>query len=71
MPVRVLAISIFLMLSGCSGNEGDNSTAAAGDEEPQHVWDEQVKTIDKARQLEQDMNDAFRRRAEEVDTQSR
>jgi len=65
MFVRVLVISVLLMLQGCSGKDQDDAGAAAG--EQQHVWKEQVETIDKAGRLEQDINAAFKRRAEEVD----
>lgn len=70
MRVRVLVIGVFLNLSGCSGNDNEPAAASAPADPPHHVWEEQVKSIDKARQLEEDMNDAFRRRSESIDTQS-
>jgi hypothetical protein len=70
MLARILAISVFLAVQGCSGKNSEDSVPAAGGE-PQHVWKKQVETIDKARKLEEDMNDAFRSRAGEVDAQTR
>jgi hypothetical protein len=58
------------MLQGCSDKNPEDRAASAGDE-PQHVWKEQVKALDKARNLEEDMNAAFRRRTEDIDAQSR
>ena len=51
-----------LGLVACSRQ--DQETASAGGE-PQHVWKEQVQTLDKARQVEDTLIDAHRRRAEE------
>jgi len=70
MPVRVLVLAVILMLPGCSDKNPEDRAASAGGE-PQHVWKEQVKALDKARNLEEDMNAAFRRRTEEIDAQSR
>jgi hypothetical protein len=72
MQAGILAISGFLMLavSGCSNKQSDQD-AAAGSGDPQHVWKEQVKALDKAKNLEGDMNAAFEKRADEIDREER
>jgi hypothetical protein len=72
MQARILAITGFLILaiSGCSNKQSDqNATADPG--QPQHVWKEQVKALDKAKNLEDDINAAFEKRAEEIDREAR
>jgi hypothetical protein len=67
-----LAINVLLifLLSGCSGKDPDDrARAAAG--EPQHVWKERVKALDKARGLEQEMNAAYKKKAQQVEQQAR
>lgn len=70
MLVRVLVLGVFLMLQGCSDKAPEDRAVSAGGE-PQHVWKEQVKALDKARNLEEDMNTAFKRRSEDVEAQTR
>jgi hypothetical protein len=57
-------------LGACS-EKGPDEHAAAASGEPQHVWNEQVKALDKAKQLEQNMNEAYKKKAEEIDQQAR
>lgn len=72
MRARILAIIgiLILAISGCS-DKGPDQNATAGPNEPQHVWKDQVKALDKAKHLEGDMNAAFGKRAEEIDQQAR
>ena len=72
MPVRVLGISVLLMFAfgACSEKSADQD-AVAPSGEAQHVWKEQVEALDHAEQLERKMNDAFKKRAEEIDQQAR
>jgi ABC-type sulfate transport system substrate-binding protein len=65
-----LAINVLLifLLSGCSGKDPDDQAGAAG--EPQHVWKEQVKALDKARGLEQEMNAAYKKKAQQIEQQA-
>ena len=53
---------LLLAAAGCSP-QNDEPTAAAPPAEPQHVWKEQVQTLDKARQVEDTLMDAQQRRA--------
>ena len=68
MFFRVLVISGFLILQACSGKDQGNNALAPADKTG-NVWEEQVKTIDKAKNVEQDINNAFERRAVDADTQ--
>ena len=60
------ALVLVVAGTGCSP-QGDDDTTAAGTppDEPQHVWKEQVQTLDKARAVEQTLMDAQQRRAAE------
>lgn len=71
MQIRILVAGLFLILAiaSCSDKQADKN-AAAGSGEPQHVWKEQVKALDKAKRLEDDMNAAFEKRAKEIDAQA-
>jgi len=67
MKTTAIAIAIILLLHGCSS--GDNQAASApksGD----HVWKEQVSTMDKARDSEKAMLDAAAKQAEAVQEQT-
>lgn len=72
MQVRILAFGVVLMfiITACS-RENSEDTAAADSGQPRHVWKEQVKALDKAKHLEDDMNAAFEKRAREMDQQAR
>ena len=71
MKSIILALSVLLiyLLPGCTpNNDEQTSTQEAG--EPQHVFKDQVKALDKAKGLEQDMNKAFEQRNSEIDAQT-
>ena len=65
--ILVLGVLLICTLQGCSPS-GDEPAPGAG--EPQHVWKDQVKALDKAEGLEQDMNKAFEQRNQEIDQQT-
>ena len=67
--ILVLGVLLIYTLQGCSPS-GDESTPTPGAGEPQHVWKDQVKALDKAKGLEQDMNKAFEQRNQEIDQQT-
>ncbi len=73
MPVRVLAISVFLMFafSGCSHKDAEHGQAATAGKPAEHVWKEQVEALDKAKAVQQDLNAAVRRNAEAIEEQER
>jgi hypothetical protein len=56
---------LVLAAAGCSP-QNDEPAAAKSADEPQHVWKEQVQTLDKARQVEDTLMDAQQRRAESL-----
>lgn len=60
-----VAIAALLLssMTGCSPQDNEPSANAAGDE-PQHVWKDQVQTLDKARAVEQTLMDAQQRNIE-------
>ncbi len=57
-------IFLIIALSGCSSpsDEAQEST----EKKQQHVWQEQVETLDKARAVEQTLIDAQKRRDAEL-----
>jgi hypothetical protein len=56
----------FLLIAGCSSGDDQGGGQAGGD----HVWKEQVDTMDKARATEQAVMDAAAKQAEAVEQQS-
>jgi hypothetical protein len=56
----------FLLVAGCSS--GDEQTPARTDGD--HVWKEQVDTMDKARAAEQAVMDAAAKQAEAIEQQT-
>ena len=71
MKTRILALTGLLMLNLTACSPRDDQAEHNGTQEPQHVWKDQVKALDKAQNIENDMNDAFNRRAGEMEKQSR
>ncbi len=66
----VLAVLLAIGLGACSTQDEEAAAAdAASESEPQHPWKDQQKALQKARQVEQDLMDAFNRRDEEMEKQ--
>ena len=66
--ILVLLGLLIIALQACSSGSDESATTEAK-EEPQHVWKDQVKALDKAKNLEQDMNKAFEQRNQEMEKQ--
>ncbi len=65
----VSSVLLIYLLPGCSpGSDEQAPTRKAG--EPQHIFEDQVNSLDKAKGLEQNMNKAFERRNQEMDDQA-
>lgn len=78
MNSRILVVSVLLMLalSSCSSedNSGNVMSGAQSEpvsEDPQHVWKGQVKALEKARNVENDLNAAQQQREDELERQMR
>ena len=54
-------VFVLALLFACSGQEV---------EEGEHVWKEQERAMERARETEQQMQDAFERKREEIDRQT-
>jgi hypothetical protein len=67
--ILVLSVLLIYLLPGCSPNS-EEQTPAQEAGEPQHIFKDQVKALDKAKGLEQDMNKAFEQRNNEMDDQA-
>lgn len=65
MRFRALVVTSMMLLAGCSSGD-DQGNQAGGD----HVWKEQVDTMDKARATEQAVMDAAAKHAEAVEQQT-
>jgi hypothetical protein len=63
---RYLFVCLVLLLAGCSGSEETVGGTANGE----HVWSGQVKTIDKAKNVEDVLGEASARQRQEIDEQS-
>jgi hypothetical protein len=62
---RYSFVCLVLFLGGCSGGgEADNGT-----ESTEHVWSEQVNTIDKAENVQNILDDASVRQRQKIDEQ--
>lgn len=68
MMKNLLIICGLLVLAGCS-KTAEQSDSAAGTSQPGHVWQDQVQTLDKARQVEQTVLDAARARDQQLEKQ--
>jgi len=68
----VLAVLLATGPVACSSQDDVTETVDRTDKakEPQHPWRSQVKALDKAKNVEQDMMDAYQRRAQEMEQQS-
>lgn len=78
MNLRILAVGgllIFSLLScsseDSSGNAGSEAQRNGAAEEPQHVWKGQVKALEKAQNLESDLDAAHQKRVDELERQMR
>jgi hypothetical protein len=63
---RYLFVCLVLLLAGCSGGEETVGGTANGE----HVWSGQVKTIDKAKNVEDVLGEASARQGQAIDEQS-
>ncbi|MEA2080101.1 MAG: hypothetical protein U9P00_09635 [Pseudomonadota bacterium] len=68
MAKYAILVGLLLMagLASCSRQEEETGSADAS-VEPRHVWKDQTQTLDKARQVEQTLMDAHKRRAEIIE----
>lgn len=58
-------VCLLLLLGGCTGGgEADDGT-----EITEHVWSEQVRTIDKAENVQNVLDDASARQRQQIDEQ--
>ncbi len=65
MPKHIsLTAALLLPLAGCSPQNDEPTAASAAADGPQHVWKEQVQSLDKAKQVEQTLKDAHQLRTE-------
>lgn len=56
MKARPLILSLlFLLVIGCSSNEDESTRAQSGDG---HPWETQMRALDKARAIEQTLQDS-------------
>jgi hypothetical protein len=55
-------------LGACSKQDQESSSADVASE-PQHLWKDQQKALQRAGQVEQDMMDAYKRRDKEMEKQ--
>ena len=72
MRFRTLVLTGILIggLQACSPG-GESAAPEPSPAEPQHVWKEQVRALEKAQNLEGDMNHAWQQRNREIDSQAR
>jgi len=59
-------IPLVLLLAACS----DGGDAARGTDDGEHVWSDQVNTIDKAKAVEDILGEANDKQREDIDRQS-
>jgi hypothetical protein len=71
MNRQILAAAglLIVLLQACSSGQQPEDKAAS--EQPQHVWKDQVEALEKAQNLENEMNSAFQKRADEIDRRTR
>ncbi len=62
----VLGALLMAGLISCSRQQ-EETGSADGPGEPGHVWNDQVKTLDQARQVEQTLMDTHKRRTEKIE----
>ena len=65
---RLLLIMLFLLLGGCPAGE-DNTTQERSGED--HVWQEQIRTLEKAQEVEQIIQTSADQYRQVIDEQSR
>ena len=67
--ILVSSVLMIYLLPGCSSDSGEQGSATPTGES-QSVFQDQINALDKAKGLEQDMNNAFDQRHREMDNQS-
>jgi len=68
---RVVVLLAMTGAMGACSKQDETSDSSEPVSESRHPWTEQEKALQKARQVEQDMMDAFKRRDEEMEKQMR
>ncbi len=67
MSKRITGLLLMVMLYGCSSSSDEAKDATdVTAKKPENVWQDQVKTLDKARTVEQTLMDAQKRRDAEI-----
>lgn len=64
---RFMLITLSVLLMSCSGDDAGSSGTGSGD----HVWKDQVETMDRARAAEQKMLDAAEAQRQAIEEQTR
>jgi len=65
--IRLMLITFSFLLMSCSGDDAGSSGTGSGD----HVWKDQVETMDRAREAEQKMLDAAEAQRQAIEEQTR
>jgi len=65
----VMAVLLAMGLAACSPQDDESGSADAASES-QHPWKDQENALNKAKQVEQGMMDAFKQRDEEMEKQA-
>ena len=58
-----ILISIIITLAACSGDTNDNETTPKND----HIWKTQTDTLDDAKNLAEQLNEEFKKKAQQME----
>ena len=61
----IFIITIFIVITACSDQPSDNENA-----QKDHVWKTQTDALEKAKQVEQQLNDAMLKQQQEIERQT-
>jgi len=61
----IFIITIFVLITACSDQQSDNENT-----QKDHVWQTQTDALEKAKQVEQLLNDAMLKQQQEIERQT-
>jgi ABC-type glycerol-3-phosphate transport system substrate-binding protein len=68
---RIFIIAAVLMISACSGSDGTTADQAEPEKDGNHVWKTQTDQMDRARDVENVLQQSHERNMQDIDEQAR
>ena len=69
--IRILIIGTALLMSACSGSDDTTANEAQPEKDGNHVWKTQTDQIDRARDVENVLQESHDRKLQDIDEPAR